>query len=121
MAKMAAGLPYSSNPKFEHDCAQCKFLGHYYMHDMYYCQRRSPRLLFRSGDESHEYETWPYLVHRTVLMAMPPSDDGDRTEMLVIQKRITLGRLLADAHGLKDAKLLGGVTVEGLAGDKKVG
>lgn len=38
-------------PKFQHDCACCKFLGHFYGYDVYKC---ATRIVARYGDEHGE-------------------------------------------------------------------
>lgn len=43
-------------PKFEHDCEDCAFLGHFYDHDVYRCGRS---ILARYGNEGGEYQSMP--------------------------------------------------------------
>ena len=41
-----------SYPVFQHDCHGCKFLGHFFGHDVYVCD---DSLLARWGNVGHEY------------------------------------------------------------------
>jgi hypothetical protein len=46
--------PQSMKPKFEHDCDDCVFLGHYLENDLYYCPKE-PTILARYGADGPEY------------------------------------------------------------------
>lgn len=54
-----------SDKKFKHDCKQCRFMGHYRGHDVYYCKQTAifekgdETLLARHGDDGHEYWSIP--------------------------------------------------------------
>ena len=41
-------------PRFQHDCDNCVFLGHYEGHDLYYCPRE-PTVIARYGGGGPEY------------------------------------------------------------------
>lgn len=41
-------------PKFEHNCEDCKFLGHFYAHDVYRCDGS---VIARYSDEPSEYSS----------------------------------------------------------------
>lgn len=43
-------------PKFEHDCESCKFLGHFYGHDVYTCENS---VIARYSNEPSEYSSMP--------------------------------------------------------------
>lgn len=43
-------------PKFAHDCETCKFLGHFYDHDVYTCDHS---VVARYSDEPSEYSSMP--------------------------------------------------------------
>lgn len=46
-------------PKYKHDCDACKFLGHFYDHDVYTCERS---VIARYSDELSEYSSMPASV-----------------------------------------------------------
>lgn len=43
-------------PKFKHDCEDCTFVGHFYDHDVYTCDRS---VVARYSDEPSEYSSMP--------------------------------------------------------------
>lgn len=50
------------NPKFQHDCNSCVFLGNYNGNDLYYCSQRSfPTLIARHSDEGDDYTSGMWL------------------------------------------------------------
>ena len=48
-------------PVFEHDCKNCRFMGHYLKHDVYFCPSAVPwpTLVARFGDDGPEYTSLP--------------------------------------------------------------
>lgn len=47
-------------PRFEHDCDECVFIGHYGGHDLYRCpQMGMPTIVARYGDDGAEYTSGP--------------------------------------------------------------
>jgi hypothetical protein len=42
-------------PRFKHDCLNCKFLGFYQNHDLYYCNNVVPTVIARYGDNGPSY------------------------------------------------------------------
>jgi hypothetical protein len=100
-------------PKFKHDCDQCVFLGHYYRQDFYHCAKagHGTVLIFRSSNEPSDYETYPYSVHRTILMTAVAPRPGEGKELFHIFKKITLARLLADARLVQEAAPLVQLTI----------
>lgn len=58
-------------PKFQHDCNKCEFLGHYYDHDVYICEREEfPRssVVARYGDDGPAYASMPSCILRDTLV-----------------------------------------------------
>ena len=43
-------------PKYQHDCQECEFLGHYNNHDLYSCSN-GPTLIARYGDDGPDYKS----------------------------------------------------------------
>ena len=41
-------------PKYKHDCSACKFLGHFFEHDVYICVRKYS-IIARWGDNELDY------------------------------------------------------------------
>lgn len=46
-------------PKYQHDCQQCEFLGHFFDHDVYVCSNLSRSVIARYGDDGPEYTSGP--------------------------------------------------------------
>lgn len=46
-------------PKFQHDCPNCSFLGHFRGHDLYWCQEQRGlwTVIARYGDDGPEYKS----------------------------------------------------------------
>lgn len=43
-------------PKFQHDCKECQFLGHFFKHDVYICDNGyGGSVIARHGDEGSDY------------------------------------------------------------------
>jgi len=75
-----------SEPKFEHNCINCKFLGHYLGHDVYLCSLNDPQskasglgtsILARFGDEGPEYASSPLSIFQRLLENNENVRDGD--------------------------------------------
>lgn len=49
-------------PKFQHDCENCEFLGHFHDHDVYKCGQSGKSLVARFSDEGSEYASWPRAI-----------------------------------------------------------
>ena len=46
----------NEDPQFDHDCDQCRFLGRYEKHDLYFCdQSGMPTVLARYGNDGWDY------------------------------------------------------------------
>jgi len=60
-----------SEPKFQHDCTHCEFLGHYFGHDVYLCRHSEnsigPTIIARHGDQGHQYASTPLKIYRDTL------------------------------------------------------
>lgn len=59
--------------RFEHDCDNCVFLGHFYDHDVYICpseissSKRGGSILARFGNEGREYASQPlYMLENEI-------------------------------------------------------
>lgn len=49
-------MPDKEEPRYDHDCVQCVFIGHVREYDVYLCpQAGYPTILGRYGDEADEY------------------------------------------------------------------
>jgi hypothetical protein len=83
--------------RFQHDCEKCRWIGHFYVWDVYRCSMIADMwtIILRAGDEGHEYMSFPYSIHNIILNAGPNMDRN-------VQKAILLARLLLDSDGSKD-------------------
>lgn len=74
------------NPKFQHDCGDCNFLGHHRDHDLYVC--RNPRdeklssIIARFGNEGSHYASFPVEIIRRI-MAGEGAGASKTTEILI--------------------------------------
>jgi hypothetical protein len=57
-------------PKFEHDCTRCQFLGHYDGADLYFCDGE-PTIIARFSSEGHNYRSGLIFGYRHDLKERP--------------------------------------------------
>lgn len=58
-------------PRFEHDCDKCIFLGHYNEHDLYFCpQGGSPTVIARWSSDGPDYISGLALVKSSEVLQM---------------------------------------------------
>jgi hypothetical protein len=54
----------AAQPRYQHDCDKCQFLGQDAKHDLYFCpQGGRPTVIARYGDEGHEYMSGLFSAH----------------------------------------------------------
>lgn len=59
------------NPRYVHDCEQCKFLGLYEEYDLYFCDQNKfgPTVVARYGDEGDEYTSGLHMHTQALIEA----------------------------------------------------
>ena len=58
-------------PKFTHDCTTCKYLGHYFNHDVYYCPGDTlfelGTMIARRSSDPPDYSSQPLYLLQSVI------------------------------------------------------